>query len=259
MKRYSLQFGAGKSASLAGMSPTFLFFVDMTNGATIAPPSITETLTGMGIYQFSWGTTNPIAFLVDAATTTPGVNGRYVAGQLDPADRADEYGTTLVAIGTSGIALGTTAVALGTTAVALGITTVALGTTTVALGTTSVALGTTTVALGITSVAYGVVNMGLGTTAVALGITAVAIGTSIYADIGSTPINGLIGGLGSTFGGSSTDPIDLFGYIKRIQEILEGNQNYTKGTGNWDIYSRGSSTLLRTKTIANGVSAVIKS
>lgn len=216
MKTYILRFGFGDPRTYTGLAPTMLIFADNA-GATIAPPAITEALTGSGIYKFSYGTTVPISFLADAATTSPGPQGRYVVGSIDPADRADEYGTTLVAIGTTNVALGTTAVALGTTAVALGITNVALGTSAVALGTTILANGTS----------LNVVVTGLGSTA-------------------------------SSFGTSSADPVDLFGYMKRILENLEGNQTFTKPSGSLAIYSRGSSTLLTTKTIANSVSLVTK-
>lgn len=216
MKTYILRFGFGDPRTYTGLAPTMLIFADNA-GATIAPPAITEALTGSGIYKFSYGTTVPISFLADAATTSPGPQGRYVVGSIDPADRADEYGTTLVAIGTTNVALGTTAVALGTTAVAIGITNVALGTSAVALGTTILANGTS----------LNVVVAGLGSTA-------------------------------SSFGTSSADPVDLFGYMKRILENLEGNQTFTKPSGSLAIYSRGSSTLLTTKTIANSVSLVTK-
>ncbi len=202
MKTYILRFGFGDPRTYTGLAPTMLIFADNA-GATIAPPAITEALTGSGIYKFDYGTTVPISFLADAATTSPGPQGRYVVGSIDPADRADEYGTTLVAIGTTNVALGTTNVALGTTAVAIG--------TTILAGNASL-----TVAVS-----------GLGSTA-------------------------------SSFGDSSTDPVDLFGYMKRVLENLEGNQTFTKPSGSLAIYSRGSSTLLTTKTIANSVSLVTK-
>lgn len=223
MKTYILRFGFGDPRTYTGLAPTMLIFVDNA-GATIAPPAITEALTGSGIYKFSYGTTVPISFLADAATTSPGPQGRYVVGSIDPADRADEYGTTLVAIGTTLVAIGTTNVALGTSAVALGTTAIALGITNVALGTSAVALGTTILANG---TSLNVVVTGLGSTA-------------------------------SSFGTSSADPVDLFGYMKRILENLEGNQTFTKPSGSLAIYSRGSSTLLTTKTIANSVSLVTK-
>lgn len=186
MKTYGLQFGGGDPRTYTGLSPTFLYFVNMATGATVAPPSITELFANTGVYKFQWGTTTPIAFLADAATTSPGTSGRYVVGQLDPNDRSDEYGTTLVAIGTTLVALSTSILA----------------------------------------------------------------GQSFYV--------GAIGTTASSFGNSSTDPVDLFGYLKRIQENLEGNNTYSKVTGAFTILSRGSSYTLASKTVANSVSLVTK-
>lgn len=280
MKNYIMRFGSGDPRTLTGLAPTMLIFVRADTGATITPPSITEALTGSGLYTFQWGTTTPMAFLADAATTSPGTSGRYVSGALDPADRADEYGTTLTAIGLSGIALGTTNVALGTTNIAIGITNLAqdvnLGTTLVAIGNSSIALGFTNfalnnlnlasssslVALGNTNVALGTTNVAIGLSNISLGTTNVAIGTTIEALIaasGTSSLLGVLGSVGSTFGGQFTDPIDLFGFMKRVIENLEGDQNYTKMQGQLSVLSRGSSTLLRQKSIANSVSTVIKS
>lgn len=64
----------------------------------------------------------------------------------------------------------------------------------------------------------------------------------ILADIGTTA---------STFGTTAVDPGTLYGYLKRLQELLEGDATFNKTTGVWDIYSRGSSTLLREKTLTN--------
>lgn len=61
-----------------------------------------------------------------------------------------------------------------------------------------------------------------------------------------------------SFGSTGTDPTTILGYLKRIQELLEGNATFTKSTGVWNIYSRGSSTLLREKTLTNTVSAANK-
>lgn len=331
-KTYYLRFGSGDPRTLTGLSPTFLIFSQ--NGSNVTPPSIAEVTGATGLYSFAWGTTTSIVFLADAATTSPGVSGRYVVGALDPVDRVDEVGTTLVAIGTSNIALGTTNAALGTTAVsyglinnqqgstifalgttavALGVTNVALGTTNIALdtniGTTLVAIGNTAIALGTTNIAYGVtvvaigttltagqINLGstlvaigntaitgignqgstlvaigntaisIGTTNVALGTTNVAIGTTITAIATSlmalsTSLNVVIAGIGSTassFGTDIADPVDLFGYLKRIQENLEGNQSFVKLAGALSIYSRNSSQLIASKTITNSASTVIK-
>lgn len=238
MKTYFLSFGSGDPRQFAGLAPTFLMF-KLSNNTNVTPPSISEIGTSSGIFTFDWGTTTPIAFLADAATTSPGPTARYVVGSLDPSDRADEYGITLTAIGTSNIALGTTNVALGTTNVALGITNFALGTTAVAIGSTGVAIGTT---------------------AVAIGISGIALGNTILSYMAglSSPVLIAIGSTSSSFGSTSSDPVDLFGYLKRLLENFEGNETFIKSTGALSIYTRGSSTLLAVKTIANSVSAVIK-
>jgi hypothetical protein len=237
--KYWLRFGSGDPRTYGGLSPTFLIF-KTADGTNITPPAIAEVSgTSCGLYAFEWGTTTSIGFLADAATTSPGSTGRYVSGSLDPSDRISEYGTTLLAIGTTNFALGTTNVALGTT--------------NVALGTTNVALGTTSVALGLTNVGFGTTNVALGTTAIAIGTTAISYLSGL-----TTTLAG-IGSTASSFGSTSVDPVDVFGYLKRIQEHLEGNEVYIKSTGILSISSRGSSTLLATKTLTNSVSTVIKS
>lgn len=69
---------------------------------------------------------------------------------------------------------------------------------------------------------------------------------------------GLLGTTGATFGGASTDPGTVFGYLKRLQELQEGNANFNKVSGAWEIYSRGSSTLFASKTLTNSSSLVTK-
>lgn len=224
MKFYQISFGTGDPRTYTGLSPTMLYFVNMTSGATVTPPSIAEVITGSGLYQFQYGTTQPISFIADGATTSV-ASARYVRGLIDPADRADEYGTTLVAIGTSHIAQGNTMIAIGTSHIAQGNTLFSLGTTAVALGITNVAIGTTLTGMGQT-----------------ITVNVTGVGTA-----------------GSTFGGISTDPIDMFGYMKRMQEFLEGNAAFDKSSGSWSLYSRGSSTLLRTKTLANATTGITKS
>lgn len=293
MKTYSMRFGSGDPRQFAGMSPTFLIFVNMATGATLAPPAISEALSvTCGIYQFQWGTTTPIAFLADAATTSPGSQGRYVSGQLDPADRADEYGTTLVAIGSTlfgqgvtNIALGTTNVAIGTSIISQGITLTAIGTTLFGQGVTNIALGTSNIALGTSNIALGMSNLAQGSTALGYGVSNLAIGTTILAGlvnegvtlvaigntltgIGNTvsilgisfgALIGVIGSTASSFGDVSTDPATLFGYLKRVQENLEGDSQYVKVSGIWSIFDRASSVTLAVKTIANNATLVAKS
>ncbi len=207
MKYYGVRFGTGDPRNYTGLSATFLYLVNMTNGATVTPPSITETYVGTGIYTFSYGVTTPLAFLIDAATTSPGSTGRYVYGQIDPVDRGDEYAATMIAIGTSNIALGTTHVAQGVTITAIATSIFAQGTTLLA---------------------------GL---------------TMAYAGIGSTA---------SSFGTSATDPVDLFGYLKRVVENLEGTSTYLKPTGVMSIRDRTGGVTLAVRTIANSASLVTK-
>lgn len=256
-KTYTMQFGSGDPRTFTGLAPTFLIFVNASSGATIAAPAISEALAGSGLYKFAWGTTTPIAFLADAFTTSPGTVGRYVTGQIDPADRSDEYGTTMIAIGTtllgygaSTVAFGLTLFGQGSTNLGFGATNFALNTLNFAQGVSMIALGTTTVALGTTGVALGVTGLAVDNLILAQGVTNFAVGISLYA---------LIGTSADSFGTTAVDPSTLFGFLKRNQEFWEGNQTYAKATGLFDFYNRGSSTLLREKTISDSSSSTTKS
>lgn len=234
-KTYTMQFGSGDPRTFTGLAPTFLIFVNASSGATIAPPAISEALAGSGLYKFAWGTTTPIAFLADAFTTSPGTAGRYVTGQIDPADRADEYGTTMIA--------------LGTTLTGYGVSTVAFGLTLVGYGNSTLAFGSTLIGYGNSTLAFGVTLVAIGTSLLAQGVTNGAIGISLY---------GLIGTTADSIGTTAIDPTTLFGFLKRNQEFWEGDQIYSKATGLFDFYNRGSSTLLKEKTISDSSSSTTK-
>lgn len=62
----------------------------------------------------------------------------------------------------------------------------------------------------------------------------------------------------SVIGDNATDPTTMFGFLKRIQELYEGRQNYAKGTGTWSMYDRSGATLLRTRVLTESGSAVTK-
>lgn len=62
-----------------------------------------------------------------------------------------------------------------------------------------------------------------------------------------------------SIGSTATDPSTVLGYLKRNLEFMEGNANFTKSTGVWQVYSRGSSTLLTQKTLTNTTTAAGKS
>lgn len=68
----------------------------------------------------------------------------------------------------------------------------------------------------------------------------------------------LVGDTASSFGDSAVDPTTLFGYMKLCQEILEGDQTYTKATGVLEMYNRGSTTLLVSKTISDTATQIDK-
>jgi hypothetical protein len=84
------------------------------------------------------------------------------------------------------------------------------------------------------------------------GLTLVGVGISLGA------LGNLIGSTASSFGSTSIDPTTLFGFLMRAQEMAEGNQVYTKATTLLDFYNRGSSTLLREKTITDNTTSTTK-
>lgn len=67
-----------------------------------------------------------------------------------------------------------------------------------------------------------------------------------------------LGTVADSFGSTSIDPTTAIGYLKRLQEWLEGNANFAKSTGTWTVFSRGGSTLLQTKTLTNTTSNATK-
>lgn len=227
MAVYWLRFGSGNPQTTTGLAPTFLAF-NSFSGTAITPPGITETPAGSGLYRFEYAPTFSIAFIADGNTTGLQNAVRYVSGAIDRNDRIDE----------SVFALGTTLTAIGVTAAATGATVTAIGTTLAAQGGTLVAIGNSLAAIGVTVGAIGVTVAGLG---VSLNV--------VIAGIGSTA---------SPFGGTSADPVDLFGYVRRIQEFLEGNQTFNKTSGAFAIYSRGGATLLAQKAINNDASGVTR-
>lgn len=108
-----------------------------------------------------------------------------------------------------------------------------------------------------------IISRDVGTTMQAIGSTSVAIGTSLSAIGASIYQQSLlnilsIGSTASSIGSTSVNPGDVYGFLKRIQEVLEGNQTFTKSTGIWEISSRGS-TLLATKTVSDSTSSVTRS
>lgn len=92
----------------------------------------------------------------------------------------------------------------------------------------------------------------LGSTVLAIGNTSVAVGNTL------SDISTRIGSTASSFGSTSVDPGTIFGYLKRAQEVAEGNASYLKSSGAWQLFSRGSSTLLVSKSLSNSAQGVTK-
>lgn len=259
MKYYTVQFGSGNPLGLTGLAPTFLSFVNLATGTTASPPSIAETISGKtGLYVFQYGVTQPMSFLIDAATTSPGPLARYITGQIDPADRSDEYGNTLQAFSATLTAqltnTGSTLTGIGNTQFAYGSTLVAIGTSLTAFGSTTGAnftnLGSTLVGIGNTQFAFGQSNIAAGVTLQAFASTLIALGQSsmVFSFLGSTA---------ASIGSTGVDPTTVFGFLMRAQELSEGNNTYTKATGILDLFTRGG-TLLREKTIADSSTQTTK-
>ena len=111
----------------------------------------------------------------------------------------------------------------------------------------------------------------LGSTIVSIGNTGIAIGTSTYAleqaiastltAIGSSfgAVASAIGTTASLIGDNATDPSTLFGYLKRLAELEQGQEQFVKSTGALTMFDRTGATTLATRTISNTASLVIKS
>lgn len=231
-KNYWVTFTTGLPSTISGLTPTFVQFCKF-DGTTLASPSISEPVTGSGLYMFSYTPSFSIAFTIDGFTTSLAAASRYIKGSLDPIDQIDslltQQGSTLLQINTNLTAQGSSLLAIGSTLSKVDLDVLAVGTTLVAQGSTIV---------------------GMGNTLGAMGNTLLAIGTSLTV---------IVSGLGSTaslIGDNVTNPVDLFGYIKRVSNFLEGVQIFTKTSGIWQIYDRTGATLLDNKTITESSTQV---
>lgn len=98
----------------------------------------------------------------------------------------------------------------------------------------------------------GYSNLIAGESSIISGISLIAVSS------GNSAILAVIGSTADSYGSTSADPSSLFGYMKRNLEFHEGNAIYTKSSNTWAILSRGSSTLLTTKTLADTASSTNK-
>lgn len=243
---YGLQFTSGdpRSSIQPSLTPTLLVFAAI-NGASVVTPGITKPIVAVGLYTFTYTPTLPTYFLADGGSSLSSEN-RYLSGILDPLYKTD------IQIGE----LGSTMQAIGSTLNAIGTSGIAIGNSLLAYGETTIAYGNSIISQGISSLAYS-------ETLTAYAVSLTAESSSIYAGVlgYSASIQDILARIGQTtsaIGTTSTDPGDLFGYLKRMQEFSEGNQTFSKQSGVWTINTRGN-TLLATKTLTNSNTTVSKS
>ncbi len=247
-RNYWAVFGSGAPSTYSGLAPTFITFVS-SSGTNGTPPAITEP-GSKGLYLFAFdASATMIAFVMDGATTGLATADRYISGVLDP---YDTFGVTLNAIGSALTSQGSTLTGIGSSLIGIGGSLTSIGSTQLGNGILLTNLGTTMVAIGVTNVAIGSTQTANGILITNLGTTTVGLGSSL------SGLAGFVGTTTSSFGSTSVDPTTLFGFLKRAQETVEGNEVYTKSTGVMTISSRGSSTLLASKTIADTSSQTTK-
>lgn len=224
-KVFWLKFGSGDSRTNTGLTPTFLQFFDST-GQTYAPPSITEIkyggVTNSGAYGFS--------YLIGISTQNSIYFLAFAATTLTTASDSYVSGVLdpVLAIDQQVSQLGSTMQAIGSTLNAQ--------------------------VLGVSSN----INI-LGSSQLAIGNTILAIGNTLPSIMAFN--SSFIGSTASSFGNNSTDPSTVFGYLKRLQEIMEGDQVFFAAGGTLLIYNRtalGTTTLLRTKDVLNSGASVTK-
>ncbi len=243
--QFYLRFGSGDPRVYSTLVPTFIAFY-LPDGTPVTPPAITNMGSSVGLFTFTYNVTTSIAFLVDGGSSLSS-SDRYISGALDPVQAVDvqvaalsAQTTTLTSnLGTSLFAQG---VSLSASIGFQGQTLVAVGNSLSVLGSSLSVVGTSLSTLG-ASMNQGFLALGLSLSTQSVTLSALA---------------GLLGDASSSFGSSILDPSTVFGYLKRGLEFWEGNAEFDKSNGQWDIYSRGSSTLLRTKTLTNDSSEATK-
>lgn len=277
---YWLKFGSGHPTLTSGLSPTFLIFASGA-GVTVAPPGITQPISGWGLYQFEYSPSLSIAFVIDGATTSLASSDRYIAGNIETNDNNNvdilAQGSSILAIDTNITGLGSTLVAQGATIVQTGNLVSGIGSSLSVVSSNVASLSATLIAQGATVVQNGNLILGLGSTLVAQGSTVLAIGGTLtqigtnQTNIGTTLLaigatvasagafDAFIGTTASSIGDSSTDPTDVMGHLKRIQEVLEGDATFAKSTGVWTVKDRTGATTLSTKTISDTSTTTSKS
>lgn len=248
---YWFAFGGGTASIYSGLQPTFITFMN-DSGSGIVAPGITE-IASKGLYLCQYAATQTIVFTLDGFTTSMAATDRFINGVFDPYDL---FGATLNAVYVQGITNTSYSLSNQSLQFAFGFSLTAIGNTNTAIGMSIAAQGISITAQGVSITAQGVTNIAywgyFGSSFTAQGTTLVGIGGAVNSIGFSLSSIGLaIGTTASSYGSTSVDPVDLYGFMKRCQEFNEGNKTYTKATGLLDYFIRGGATLLREKTVSD--------
>lgn len=235
-KSYLFKFGTGDPRTWTGLSPTFLLFFDI-NGATQAPPSIAEAFTLSGYYKFTYNATLPIGFLIDGATSSLDPIARYISSCLDPIQAVDQNISSITS-GQSAIVANQSLMIAGQSNLIAGQSVLVAGFSILVAGQSVLIAGESTIISGISSIISGI--------------------SVIPVTSGNSALLAILGSTASSYG-STVDPVDIMGYLKRLQEFNEGDSTYLKSSNQWLIYTRGSSALLALKTLVDSQTQTTKS
>lgn len=77
-------------------------------------------------------------------------------------------------------------------------------------------------------------------------------------DLGDESGTITIGTTADSIGSSAADPTTLFGFIRRIKELLEGDSTYTKSSGAYVMKDSTGATTIASKTITDNGLVVTK-
>lgn len=230
-----------------------------------------ERLDNMG------ATVSAIAVTLVGIGTTLNSNGALLVGlgstQSLISTQITGLGTTLVAQGSTVVGIGTTLAGVGVTQTYLGTQILGIGSSLGVIGTSQAAIGSTISGIAATLSGIGVTVSGIGVTLPALGalITAEGVTVSAMAALISaigTSMSGsnatilsfalALGTSASSFGTVTTDPIDVMGALKRLQELYEGRATFTKQGAVWTAYDRTGGVTIMVKTLNSGALTTTK-
>lgn len=88
-KEYWLTFGSTDPRLNTGLSPTFILFQTVGGTAITPAPGISEPGISTGLYNFQYGPTTSVVFLIDGGAALASAD-RFISNALDPIQAVDE-------------------------------------------------------------------------------------------------------------------------------------------------------------------------